>query len=159
MVRHQRPGSPMVRGFPAQTTAPRGATVDSANTPMAHSSVHGRYTPGPCTGPRRGLGGMSPTRDWTRARQKVDAEGACRACGTTHGLQAAHIVPRSRVSAGAGRGEDPRNIVPLCVDCHADEHNGRLELLPLLTLPEQGYIAELVGIEEARRRTTRKEDA
>lgn len=92
-------------------------------------------------------------RDWGAARAKVEREGACRNCGTSHGLQAAHIVPRSRLTAKEGA-EHPNNIVPLCADCHAAQHAGHLELLPLLTLEEQGYISGLVGIEEARRRTT-----
>jgi len=93
-------------------------------------------------------------RNWTEARAKVHEEGRCRACHTTHGLQAAHVVPRSRVNAGLGA-EHPLNIVPLCAHCHALQHDGKLELLPLLSFREQGYVAGLVGIEEARRRTTR----
>lgn len=92
-------------------------------------------------------------RDWSLARAKVESEGHCRACGGTRGLQAAHVVPRSRLGARSGA-EDPGNIVPLCVDCHAAQHAGRLELLPLLSLDEQSYVVSLVGIEEARRRTT-----
>jgi hypothetical protein len=89
-------------------------------------------------------------RDWTAAWDKVREEGACRACGTTEGLDPAHIVPRSAAVKGT---EDPRNIVPLCRHDHDAQHAGRLELLGLLTKEEQGYIAGLVGIEEARRRT------
>lgn len=95
-------------------------------------------------------------RDWSRARAKVEAEGRCRSCGrgeSAYRLEAAHIVPRSRVGIG---GEDPRNIVPLCPLCHGAQHRGELELLPLLDLSEQSYIVSLVGIEEARRRTTRE---
>ncbi len=92
------------------------------------------------------------SRDWTAARAKVDAEGACRSCGTPHGLEAAHIVPRSRVTSG---GEDARNIVPLCRMCHADQHAGTVELLPLLSRSEQAYAVELVGLTEALRRVTR----
>lgn len=93
-------------------------------------------------------------RDWTEARAKVEEEGCCRACGSSDFafLEAAHIIPRSRVTSG---GEHPANVVPLCSSCHRDQHAGRLELLPLLTLVEQSYIAGLVGIENARRRTTR----
>lgn len=93
-------------------------------------------------------------RDWAAARAKVDAEGHCRACGSTHGLEAAHIVPRSRLRADEGA-EDPRNICVLCARCHRAQHAGALELLPILTLEEQGYAASLVGLVEATRRTTR----
>lgn len=92
-------------------------------------------------------------RDWTQAIAKIAAEGACRACGATEGLDVAHIIPRSRLTAKEGA-EDPRNVIPLCRRHHDAQHSGRLELLGLLELDEQGYIAGLVGIEEARRRTT-----
>lgn len=93
-------------------------------------------------------------RNWAIPRAKVASEGACRACGSTVGLQAAHIIPRSRIHADGG-GESADNVICLCRDCHAAQHAGRLELLPMLTLEEQGFAASLVGIEEARRRTTR----
>lgn len=96
-------------------------------------------------------------RNWTAARAKVRDEGICRFCGTTQGLQACHVIPRSRISAAGGEAEDPLNIVVLCARDHALQHAGLLELLPLLTLPEQGYVAGLVGIEEARLRTTNRE--
>jgi cytochrome c553 len=91
-------------------------------------------------------------RNWDLARAKVLEESVCRACQTTRNLEAAHIIPRSRVSTG---GEHPANIVPLCRKCHQAQHAGRLELLPLLDKVEQSYIAGLVGIAEAYRRTTR----
>jgi hypothetical protein len=93
-------------------------------------------------------------RDWTEPREKVDAEGRCRVCART-GLKidAAHIVPRSRVVAGPG--EHPDNIVPLCHErCHPAYDAGELDLLPFLTLGEQGYATELVGLVEAMQRTT-----
>lgn len=91
-------------------------------------------------------------RDWTAPRAKVDEEARCRVCGSTVRLEAAHIIPRSQVAPGPG--EDPRNIVPLCARCHADVHALRLELLPVLTLDEQAYVAGLVGIARAQRMTT-----
>jgi hypothetical protein len=71
-------------------------------------------------------------------------------------IEAAHIVPRSRVTTG---GEHPDNIVPLCTRCHRSQHVGGLELLPFLTTPEQAYAAGLVGIAEAYRRTTNERAA
>lgn len=95
-------------------------------------------------------------RDWRAARAKLASEGHCRACGNAFSLQCAHIIPRSQVTIG---GEDERNIIILCVDCHSAQHAGSLELLPLLTLSEQAYAVELVGIAEAYRRTSTKEIA
>ncbi len=83
----------------------------------------------------------------------MDAEGMCRMCGNYYGVQAAHIVPRSRLVVGEGA-EDPRNIIPLCFRCHGQQHAGTLELLPLMTREEEGYVASLVGIAEALKRTT-----
>jgi len=54
---------------------------------------------------------------------------------------------------------DARCVIPLCVDCHAAEHDGKLELLPLLTLEEQAYVVSLVGLGEAWRRTTNEREA
>ena len=91
-------------------------------------------------------------RDWRAAVAKKEREGCCRVCGTTRELECAHIVPRSQVTVG---GEDPRNIIILCAPCHRAQHAGRLELLGYLTYEEQGYVASLVGLYEAMRRTTR----
>jgi cytochrome c553 len=55
--------------------------------------------------------------------------------------------------------EDPRNIIPLCDPCHKAQHRGTLELLPLMAKREQAYVVSLVGIEEARRRTTNQRSA
>jgi 5-methylcytosine-specific restriction endonuclease McrA len=93
------------------------------------------------------------TRDWSAARAKVEAEMVCRVCLVHGALDAAHIVPRSRIGAGLG-GEDPRNIVPLCRFHHAEYDQGTLDLLPYLTRDEQAYAVVLVGLYEAYRRTT-----
>lgn len=91
-------------------------------------------------------------RDWSQARAKVAEEGACRACGATQLVDAAHLVPRARVTVG---GEDPRNIVPLCRLCHmAFDQGVGIDLLPVLSLDEQSYVVGLVGIAEAYRRCT-----
>lgn len=94
-------------------------------------------------------------RDWRAAREKVDAEG-CRVCGSRFAVEAAHIVSRARL--GPGPAEDPLNIVPLCgnqgCDAHRSFDEGSLDLLPFLSLEEQGYVAKLVGIAEAFQRTT-----
>lgn len=90
-------------------------------------------------------------RDWGAARAKVDDEGCCRVCGGTWNIEAAHIIPRSRITSG---GEDARNIVPLDRMCHVAYDEGTLDLLPHLTLDEQAYAAELVGLAEAYQRIT-----
>ena len=95
-------------------------------------------------------------RDWKPARAKVEREGRCRRCRNTRNVEAAHIIPRSRV--GPPHGDDPRNIVPLCGPfpggCHGKQERGEFELLPLLTRDEQAYAVELVGLGEAWRRLT-----
>ena len=87
------------------------------------------------------------TRDWAEARRKVETEGCCRWCGRPGAIEAAHIIPRSRVRPGPG--EDARNIVPLCRDHHALFDSNRLDLLPVLTLEEQAYAVSLFGTYEA----------
>lgn len=97
-------------------------------------------------------------RDWTAARAKVAEERICRVCAlgeyiiTSVPLDAAHIIPRSRVKPGPG--EDPRNVVPLCRLCHAAYDECRLDLLPFLSLEEQAFAVGLVGMHEAYRRVT-----
>lgn len=95
---------------------------------------------------------MTIKRDWGAAREKCNAAHYCRVCGRAP-VEAAHIIPRSRISAGLG-GEDPKNICPLCRLCHVAYDQGKLDLLPHLYPSEQGYAAELVGIAEAYQRTT-----
>lgn len=96
-------------------------------------------------------------RHWSAAHEKVKAEAICRVCSLGAGsmtipVDPAHIIPRSRVKPGPG--EDPRNICPLCRDCHRAFDEGKLDLLPYLTRDEQAYAVELVGLYEAYRRTT-----
>lgn len=93
-------------------------------------------------------------RDWSQARIKVETEGRCRSCGAAHGLDAAHIIPRSRIPGAAAM--DARNIVPLCRSCHTSYDQDGLEMLGRLTREEETFIVSLVGIEEARRRTTKE---
>lgn len=98
---------------------------------------------------------MAPHRRWIEARAKVVNEGRCRNCGTTLGLQAAHLIPRSRINAGAGA-EDPRNIIPLCGPfqnaCHESYDHHRLAIADLITAEEHAYMVFLVGEGETERR-------
>ncbi len=91
-------------------------------------------------------------RDWTEAHRKLDSEGRrCRVCSEGP-VDAAHLIPRSRV--GPPHGEDPKNIVPLCRVHHDLFDERSFDLLPYLTKVEQSYAVLLVGLEEARRRLT-----
>jgi hypothetical protein len=106
--------------------------------------------------------GMFPkrktTRDWTSARAKVESEGMCRRCGTTSQVDAAHLVPRSRVGPGAG--DEPGNIIPLCRNhCHYAYDFTGLDISPFVRPEEWAYVVGLVGLAEARRRITNRRDA
>jgi 5-methylcytosine-specific restriction endonuclease McrA len=98
---------------------------------------------------------MAVKRDWTAARKKLHDELVCRMCNR-YGVEAAHIIPRSRIRTG---GEDPRNIVPLCRACHTKFDAGEIEILPALRREEQVYAVELVGLGEAWRRLTTRAKA
>lgn len=94
-------------------------------------------------------------KDWTDAHAKVVAEGSCRVGGQLHGYcDPAHIIQRSRIPGPEGM--DARNIVPLCRSCHRAYDTRDLDLLPYLTVKEQGYAASLVGVVAALERTTNR---
>lgn len=102
---------------------------------------------------------MTIVRDWTAARLKVDIEGRCRVCGSTIGVQAAHVVGRKYDGAVV----DSDDVVPLCSrthdgrgGCHQAYDAGRLELLPHLSHAEQARAALHVGLVRAIARTTVK---
>ena len=91
-------------------------------------------------------------RDWTEFRAKVDREGQCRVGRKLHDPpEAAHIIQRSRIPGAEAM--DELNCVPLCRDCHEAYDAGELDLLPYLSLGEQGYAAALVGLQAAYLRT------
>ena len=115
-----------------------------------------RHKPTP-RGERKPYKHRNPQRNWIAPRAKVDAEGRCRRCHTPHRLEAAHIIPRSRVKPGPA--EDPRNIVPLCWSCHNLYDRMGLDLAPFLTTEEWEYAVGLVGEAEARRRIFNRRDA
>lgn len=93
-----------------------------------------------------------PRRDWTLARAKVDGEGVCRVCRTSHRVEAAHITGRTHdredgleylaLTAGGKLLINPDRIVPLCGPatdlntCHGKYDAHRLDLLPHLHLEE-----------------------
>jgi 5-methylcytosine-specific restriction endonuclease McrA len=98
-------------------------------------------------------------RDWREARQKVEDEGRCRVCRTSSGpIDAAHVIPRS-LAPGVGTNMGAENIVPLCRECHVEYDQHRLDLLPVLTLPEQvAAVRQAGGIALAYRRTTNERE-
>lgn len=94
-----------------------------------------------------------PKRDWTDARAKVEAEGRCRLCGITRGLQAAHTIGRVHdAKRGATRWVDPDGIVPLCEVDHQAYDRHEVDLLGYLTAAEEVFAVRTVGLEQARRR-------
>lgn len=105
---------------------------------------------------------MANRRVWLEMRAKVVREGQCRNCGTTHGVEAAHLVPRSRLGPNKGA-EDARNCIPLCGDfergCHRayDEH--RMSIRHLLRADEIAYMVQLVGEGETDRRIDANREA
>jgi hypothetical protein len=108
-------------------------------------------------GERKPTKHKNPQRSWAAPRDKVDAEGRCRRCHCRQGIEAAHIVPRSRVKPGPA--EDQRNIIPLCRHCHQAFDELGLDLSPFLTVEEWEYSVDLVGEVEARRRVTNRREA
>jgi hypothetical protein len=100
---------------------------------------------------------MGPRRDWSDAREKVEAEGRCRVCGITRGLQAAHITRRSFDAPKPGRKTlwvNPDSILPLCPRCHSEYDSHEISILGKLTHPEQlKALGDMGTIEAVRRRT------
>jgi 5-methylcytosine-specific restriction endonuclease McrA len=106
-----------------------------------------------------GLGKRKPRlrRDWRAAREKIEREGHCRACGRTGTLEAAHILSRRHdydIASANARNilVLPDRIVPLCRTCHERDHRGELEWLPLLSRAEEVQAVADVGIEGAMQR-------
>lgn len=114
---------------------------------------------------------MTPRRDWSDARQKVQEEGRCRLCSVVGvKLDAAHVLgrryDRPRVAGSSTKVlyVHPDSIVPLCSDhvtddnkvrpgCHYRYDAGEVSILAVLTPDEQvRAIQDAGGIELARRR-------
>lgn len=114
---------------------------------------------------------MTPRRDWSDARQKIEAESRCRRClrGDVK-LDAAHILgrryDRPRVDGSTSKVlyVHPDSVIPLCADrieangtpvegCHSLYDSKKIGILPFLTREEQIRAVEDAGaIEVARRR-------
>lgn len=108
-------------------------------------------------------------RDWRDAEAKKRAEGACRYCGSKDWLESAHVIgreydrPRKVVEMfGDELGApylvdgplyvDPDDVVPLCKMHHELYDARRLDLLSVLTLPEQARAVLHVGVLRALNR-------
>lgn len=85
-------------------------------------------------------------------RAKVDGE-TCRRCGAPF-VDPAHVVDRS-----LGGCDDEDCVCPLCRRCHRLYDEGRIDILPLLSLKEQAHAVAHIGIERARWRTTNERAA
>lgn len=97
-----------------------------------------------------------PRRIWEDARAKLNAEGACRLCGSERALQAAHVIGRIHDEP---RGKllyvKPERIIPLCPRDHAAYDRHEADILPVLTTAEQVQaVADTGSILTALRRTT-----
>jgi len=117
-----RPGGPLVRRTPLERRAP----LDR----VTHLSA---VAPG--LGER--LRGMSEASSAQRARV-VGAP--CLACGSSGGVDPAHLVPRSR-----GGCDDPDCVVALCRLCHRAFDDGRLDLLPFLEPRHRSELAHALS--------------
>jgi hypothetical protein len=106
-----------------------------------------------------GLGKKQPRlrRDWSLAREKVEREGTCRACGAVGHLEAAHVIGRQHdFDLGSANSRNvlvvPDRIIPLCRACHEKQHRNELEVVPLLSRAEQVQAVADVGLEGAMQR-------
>lgn len=102
-----------------------------------------------------------PRRDWRDARAKVDAEGRCRHCLISRGLEAAHVVGRRhdkpKREGSKALWVNPDSIVPLCglegQRCHARYDAHELDLIGHLTAEEEARaVLDAGGLELARQR-------
>lgn len=47
----------------------------------------------------------------------------CRRCGAKHGIEAHHVVHRSKIGSRSPYVHDPANLIPLCRACHTAHHS------------------------------------
>jgi hypothetical protein len=75
-------------------------------------------------------------------RQRLAVAGwPCIVCGATHGIDPAHLIPRSLGGCG-----DPLCVVPLCRrPCHRAYDSGELDLLAHLEPAWRAQLAHAVG--------------
>jgi hypothetical protein len=76
----------------------------------------------------------------SEAQRAAVAGRPCIVCGAQHGVDAAHLIPRSLGGCG-----DPLCVVPLCRrPCHRAYEEGRLDLLPFLEPAWRAQLAHAV---------------
>lgn len=103
-------------------------------------------------------------RYWDDAREKVEREGRCRACGSPVRVQFAHTVGRVHDERIDYAGEtviyvDPDDGIPLCETHHLEYDARRLSILEHLTQREQAAAVCHLGIVRAYARLTSARDA
>ncbi len=78
---------------------------------------------------------------WVLRRAVLARDGhACRACGSSHGLEAHHVIFRS-----LGGKDEIGNLISLCTPCHRAVHGHVLRLRPSnQTEPQKGLLLEWV---------------
>jgi hypothetical protein len=77
----------------------------------------------------------------TGSKRLAVAGRPCIVCGAVHGIDPAHLIPRSLGGCG-----DPLCVVPLCRrPCHRAYDRGELDLLPHLEPAWRAQLAHAVG--------------
>jgi len=78
---------------------------------------------------------------------KAISEGRCRCCTLPKGLEAHHIVHRSKLRGmGSAVRDDLNNAMALCHECHMKYHAGKIKFRrSMLSTSELGFIIEHVG--------------
>ncbi len=82
----------------------------------------------------------TPSLAATAAQRAAVAGRPCIACDATHGIDPAHLIPRSLGGCG-----DALCVVALCRTCHRSYDRGELDLLPNLEPGWRPQLAHAVG--------------
>ena len=83
----------------------------------------------------------TPSMTATDSQRAAVAGRPCIVCGSEHGVDPAHLIPRSLGGCG-----DPLCVVPLCRrPCHRAYDSGELDLLPHLEPEWRAQLAHAVG--------------
>jgi hypothetical protein len=118
------------------------------NTPLAQGDGLKRRTPLRSVTPAKARSGFTPASPAQRAKVKGRA---CIVCSDWP-CHPAHVIDRS-----IGGTDDPRDVVPLCPQCHRSYDDGELSILEFLEphwRDELARAVELVGLLRALQRCT-----
>ena len=99
----------------------------------------------------------TPSMTATDSQRAAVAGRPCIVCGSEHGVDPAHLIPRSLGGCG-----DPLCVVPACRSCHRACDSGELDLLPHLEPAWRAQLAHAVrhlGLIAALRRISGTRDA